>query len=52
MALRTEHGFVIAVPRAARLDVDDMALDRDDQWPEDGARLLQAVLEQGAARFV
>jgi hypothetical protein len=52
LSLRTDHGFVFAAPRADLLDVDDMGLDDDDRWPDDGIRLLQAVLQRSDARFV
>ena len=52
LSLRTDHGFVFAAPRADLLDIDDMALDDDDRWPDDGIRLLQAVLQRSDARFV
>jgi hypothetical protein len=52
VALRTDHGFVFAAPRADLLDIDDMGLDDDDRWPDDGARLLQMVLQRSDARFV
>lgn len=52
VTLRTDHGFVFATPRADLLDVDDMALDQDTRWPDDGTRLLRAVMEHHDLRFV
>lgn len=51
-SLRTDHGFVFAAPRGELLDVDDMALDDDDLWPDDGSALLRSVVERGDLRFV
>jgi hypothetical protein len=52
VSLRTDHGFVFAAPRGDLLDVDDMALDEDNLWPDDGTRLLEAVFRHSDVRFV
>lgn len=52
VSLRTDHGFVFAAPRANLLEIDDMALDEDTLWSDDGTRLLQAVLQHSDLRFV
>jgi hypothetical protein len=52
VALRTDHGFVFAARSGEMLVIDDMALDDDHLWPEDGTILLRSVFEHGNLRFV
>lgn len=52
VSLRTDHGFVFAAPRGELLDVDDMVLDDDSRWRQDGSALLRAVAARGELRFV
>lgn len=52
LSARTDHGFLFASQRGERLDVDDMALDDDGRWPEDGYRLLRTAATAGDLRFV
>jgi hypothetical protein len=52
VSLRTDHGFVFAAPRGGLLEVDDMALDDDHLWPDDGSALLRSVVTIGDLRFV
>jgi hypothetical protein len=42
VAVRTEHGFLIAQPRAGEGFVDDFAVDSAGTWRDDGAALLLA----------
>ena len=52
VALRTDHGFVLAAPHGQLMDVDDMALDDETLWPVDGVLLLRFVLKRGDLRLV
>ncbi len=40
VALRTEHGFIIAGPNQSRCFVDDFAVDDDTFWASEGRELL------------
>lgn len=56
LALRTDHGYVLAVPgarggRAYRV-VDDWAVEDPAAWPDEGSALLRTVLDAGAVRVV
>jgi hypothetical protein len=52
LTLRTDHGYVMALGDGTRRVVDDMAV-AGDAWPDEGAALLQAVLDATAVvRFV
>ncbi|MCC5950602.1 MAG: hypothetical protein JJU45_00750 [Acidimicrobiia bacterium] len=42
VALRTDHGFVLAIPQDGRFFVDDFAVDDDMLWSTDGQELLMA----------
>jgi hypothetical protein len=47
VARRTDHGFVVAVPRSDRFEVDDFAVDADERWATDGQALLLATSGAG-----
>ena len=52
LSIRTEHGFLLGMPRPDALVVDDMAMERDVFWPLDGEELLRAAGQVGRLRFV
>jgi len=52
LALRTDHGFVIAVPGHDRLVIDDMALEDDSLWPTEGDALLRRAATGTPLRVV
>jgi len=49
VALRTDHGFIIAQPRPAEGLVDDFTVDDPARWAADGAELLIAAAGRLAA---
>ena len=53
MSVRTEHGFLFGLPEQGLVVVDDMAVEDDACWPDDGVTLLRHVSRYSAAlRFV
>ena len=51
-ALRTDHGYLVAVTSDRRRVVDDMVV-AEDAWPEEGVALLEHLLADGGrVRFV
>jgi hypothetical protein len=42
-SIRSERGFVIAVPHGDHYFIDDFAVESDDLWPNEGSDLLKAV---------
>ena len=49
VAVRSDHGFVIATTDGDRMVIDDFAVDADELWRSDGRALLAAVGEHTAA---
>lgn len=47
VALRTEHGFVIACPNEGRCFIDDFAVDEDGRWATEGRELLLDAWRSG-----
>jgi hypothetical protein len=52
VALRTDHGFIVAGPRGDGYVVDDFLVDSDDRWPTDGAALVRTAAGGKSVRIV
>lgn len=52
LTIRTDHGFLFGYPGPDRLDIDDMALDAESRWPDDGIALLQRAGSLAALNVV
>ncbi len=53
MSVRTEHGFLFGQPRQGQVVVDDMTMEDDACWPDEGVALLRYANRHSAAlRFV
>lgn len=52
VAARTDHGFVVALDRGDYLLVDDLVVEPELHWPDEGAALLAHVAALGRVRLV
>lgn len=52
MSVRSDHCFLFGLPREGHLLVDDMAVEDDACWPEDGTALLRHAGSAGPLRLV
>lgn len=50
IALRTDRGFITAMPRGGQYYADDFAIDGDATWDVDGRVLLRAAWEEAERR--
>ena len=51
LSIRTDHGFLFGYPVADRYDIDDMALDDESRWDDDGLTMLRVAAAKRSLNF-